>query len=110
MYEIPAGKLDAGENPLQAGIREFKEECGATADEYIPLGEIYPTPGYTNEIIRIFAATGLHFGNQKLDNGELLKVIKMKFDTLYEKVISGEIKDAKTIIATLKMKELRNKQ
>ncbi len=110
VYEIPAGKLDAGENPLQAGIREFKEECGVTADEYISLGEIYPTPGYTNEIIRIFAATGLHFGNQKLDNGELLNVIKMKFDTLYEKVISGEIKDAKTIIATLKMKELRNKQ
>lgn len=109
IYEIPAGKLEKGEDPLEAGKREFREECGATADEYISLGEIYPTPGYTNEIIRLFYAKGLHFTQQQLDEGEILETGKMKFDTLYQKIMSGEIKDAKTIIAVLKIKEMRNK-
>lgn len=110
IYEIPAGKLDHGENPEKAAAREFREECGATADKLVPLGEVYPTPGYTNEIIRLFAATGLHFGKQELDDGELLNVAKIKFVSLYNMVMQGEIKDAKTIIAILKMKELRNKK
>ncbi|MFR5876061.1 MAG: HAD-IA family hydrolase [Eubacterium sp.] len=108
IYEIPAGKLEKGENPLEAGKREFLEECGAVADEYIPLGEIYPTPGYTNEIIRLFFAKGLHFTEQQLDEGEMLVAGKIKFDTIYQKVMSGEIKDAKTIIAVLKIKEMRS--
>jgi ADP-ribose pyrophosphatase len=107
IYEIPAGKLEKGENPLDAGIREFKEECGAVADEYIALGEVYPTPGYTNEIIHLYMAKGIHLGEQKLDEDEFLEVCKMKFDTLISKIMSGEIKDAKTIIASLKIKELR---
>jgi phosphoglycolate phosphatase-like HAD superfamily hydrolase/8-oxo-dGTP pyrophosphatase MutT (NUDIX family) len=109
IYEIPAGKLEKGEDPLEAGKREFLEECGAIADEYISLGEVYPTPGYTNEIIRLFFAKGLHFAEQNLDEGEMLEAGKMKFDILYQKVMSGEIKDAKTIIAVLKLKEMRNK-
>ncbi len=108
IYEIPAGKLETGEDPLEAGIREFKEECGAVADEYFSLGEVYPTPGYCNEIIRIFAAKGIHFEEQNLDDGELLQVCRMKFDTLIQKIMSGAIKDAKTIIAALKLKEMRN--
>jgi HAD superfamily hydrolase (TIGR01549 family) len=109
IYEIPAGKLEKGEDPLEAGKREFQEECGAVADEYISLGEIYPTPGYTNEIIRLFYAKSLHFTEQNLDEGENLEASKMKFDTLYQMVMDGEIKDAKTIIAVLKIKEMRNK-
>ena len=108
IYEIPAGKLEKGEDPFEAGKREFKEECGAVADEYFSLGEVYPTPGYTNEIIRLYGASKLHFEEQNLDEDEFLQICKMKFDELVERIMSGEIKDAKTIVATLKMKEIRS--
>lgn len=110
IYEIPAGKIDKGEDPFEAGKREFREECGLIADEYEFLGEIYPTPGYTNEIIRIYLAKNLHETQQELDEGEFLNVCKFKFDKLLSMIMSGEIKDAKTIIATLKLNEMRNKK
>lgn len=108
IYEIPAGKLESGEDPREAGIREFSEECGATAECFEPLGEIYPTPGYCGEIIRLFCATGLTFGEQNLDDDEYLDVIKMPFGECVSKIMNGEIKDAKTIIGVLKLKELKN--
>lgn len=106
IYEIPAGKLESGENPREAGIREFSEECGATAESFEPLGEIYPTPGYCGEIIRLFYAMGLTFGKQNLDDDEYLDVVKMPFGECVSKIMNGEIKDAKTIIGILKLKEL----
>lgn len=109
IYEIPAGKLEKGEDPFEAGKREFKEETGAVAEEYIWLGEVYPTPGYTNEIIRLYAAKNIHFEEQELDEGEFLQVCTMKLSELIKRIMSGEIKDAKTIIAALKLKELLNK-
>ena len=109
IYEIPAGKLEKGEDPFEAGKREFKEECGAVADEYFSLGELYPSPGYTNEIIRLYGATKIHFEEQNLDEDEFLQLRRMKFDTIIEKIMSGEIKDAKTVAAALKLKEIRNK-
>ena len=105
IYEIPAGKVEKDEDPFETGKREFLEECGAVADEYFFLGEIYPSPGYTSEIIRVWGATGIHFEEQKLDDGEFLEVHKMKLTTLIDKIMSGEIKDGKTIIAALKLKE-----
>lgn len=109
IYEIPAGKLDKGEAPLEAGMREFREECGAIAEEYISLGKIYPTPGYTNEIIHLFYANNITYTEQDLDEDEVLQVCKMKFDKFILKIMNGEITDAKTIVAGLKLKELRNK-
>lgn len=109
IYEIPAGKLEPGEEPLAAGIREFQEETGCVADEYFSLGEIYPTPGYTNEIIRLYGAKGLHMKGQNLDEDEFLEVSKIKFDKLITMIMSGEIKDAKTIVAALKLKEINNR-
>lgn len=106
IYEIPAGKLEKGEDPREAAIREFREECGAAAEKFEPLGEIYPTPGYCGEIIRIFYATDLTFGEQELDEDEYLEVIKMPFSECVAKIMSGEIKDAKTIVGILKLKEL----
>ena len=106
IFEIPAGKLEKDEDPFEAGVREFKEECGAVADNYFSLGEIYPSPGYTNEIIRLYGATGLHFEEQNLDDDEFLQVIKMPLDELVKRVMSGEIKDAKTVAAALKLKTL----
>lgn len=106
IYEIPAGKLEAGENPRDAALREFSEECGASAEKFEPFGEIYPTPGYCGEIIRLFYAAGLTFGEQNLDPDEYLDVVKMPFNECISKIMNGEIKDAKTVIGILKIKEL----
>lgn len=109
IYEIPAGKLEKGEDPFEAGKREFKEETGGVAEEYISLGEIYPSPGYTNEIITLYAAKNITFEEQNLDDDEFLQVCQISFDELIRRIMSGEIKDAKTIAAAFKLKELMNK-
>lgn len=106
--EIPAGKRDKnGENPLECGKRELKEETGATAENYIDLGCLYPSPGYVNEVIYTFLATGLTYGDMNPDEDEFLDVIKIPLEKAVEMVLSGEIKDAKTQIAILKVKQLR---
>ena len=107
-YEIPAGKLEKGEDPRQAGIREFSEECGAKAEVFESLGEIYPSPGYCGEIIRLFYAKGISYGEQHLDDDEFLDVIKMPIKEVVTKIMTNEIKDAKTIAAVFKLKELMN--
>lgn len=107
--EVPAGKRDKqGENPLECGKRELKEETGATAEKYIDLGSLYPSPGYVNEIIYCYLATGLTYGGQNTDEDEFLDVIKIPLEKAVQMVLSGEIKDAKTQIAVLKVKVLRD--
>lgn len=108
IYEIPAGKLEPGEDPKKAGIREFMEECGAAAEVFEPLGEIYPSPGYCGEIIRIYYATGITFGEQHLDEDEFLDVVKMPIRECISRIMKNEIKDAKTIAGIFKLKELKN--
>lgn len=108
IYEIPAGKLEKGEDIKAAGIREFSEECGATAEIFEPFGEVYPSPGYCGEIIRLFYAKNITFGQQHLDDDEFLDVIKMPIKEVVSKIMSGEIKDAKTIVGVFKIKELMN--
>ena len=100
--EIPAGKRDGDEQPLEGGKRELKEETGATAESYTFLGELYPTPGYCGEIIYMYAAKGLTFGNQRTDEDEFLEVFTMPLEDAVEKVLSGEITDGKTQAAVLK--------
>ncbi len=100
--EIPAGKRDPGEDPLTTGIRELAEETGATADNVTSLGVLYPTPGYCNEVIHLYLATGLHFAEQHPDEDEFLDVLRVPLNTLVERVMAGEIPDAKTQIAALK--------
>lgn len=108
MLEIPAGKLEVGEAPIDCAIRELGEEIGAEAKEVIPLGEFFPTPAYCSEKISIYLATQLTYHSQKLDKGEFLEIVKLKFDEAYNMVISGEIIDGKTIIAILKAKAILN--
>lgn len=106
IYEIPAGKRDGNEDPLVCGKRELKEETGAEAEKYISLGELYPTPGYCGEIIWMFAAFGLSFGASRPDEDEFLEAERIPFEKALEMVLSGEIKDAKTQTAVLKLNEM----
>lgn len=102
IYEIPAGKLDKNETPLDCGKRELLEETGVTAKEYISLGRLFPSPGYTDEIIYMYLAKDLSFGEMQLDDGEFLDVKKVPFKKAVGMVMSGEIADSKTQTALLK--------
>ena len=94
--EIPAGKRDgADEDPLACGKRELKEETGAEAESFIPLGKLYPSPGYCGEVIWMFAATGLSYGEQHPDDDEFLSVEKIPLEKAVQMILSGEITDAK---------------
>jgi len=107
VLEAPAGKMDRpGENPLQCGKRELEEETGRLAEEYIDLGKLYPSPGYTNEIIHLYAAKKLTKTAQKLDEGEFLDVCEVKFEEAVNLVLEGKIMDSKTQAVLLKAKLL----
>lgn len=107
IFEIPAGKLEKGEDPFEAGKREFKEECGAEAKNYFDLGKFYPTPGYCGETIHMYGATGLDFGEQSLDDDEFLDVCKMPLEEAFQKCINGEFRDGKTLAGIMKIREMR---
>ena len=107
IWELPAGKLEADEDPFEAAKRELSEECGLTADNFIDLGVVYATVGYDSEKIYLWAATGLHSTAQHLDAGEFLDVVKMPFDEALGLVMDGTIKDSKTQVALLKYAQLR---
>ena len=106
MLEIPAGKLEYGEDPLECGKRELIEETGYKAKKFVHLGEYYATPGYCEDKLNIYLARDLEFVGQNLDDGEFLNVKKYSLDELYKKVMQNEIYDAKTAIAILKTKEI----
>ncbi|MGN0602966.1 MAG: NUDIX domain-containing protein [Oscillospiraceae bacterium] len=101
LTEIPAGKLEVGEDHRSAGLRELKEEVGAECESFEYLGVMYPSVAYLTEKIHMYLATGLSFGEQSLDEDEFLDVEKMPLSQAVEMVISGEIKDGKTQTALL---------
>lgn len=102
LLEIPAGKLEPGEDPLEAVKRELEEESGAVANKIEHLGEIYTTVAIFDEKIQLYIATELNFINAHPDEDEFLEVEKIPLKKLVEMVMRGEIKDAKTQIAILK--------
>lgn len=99
LYEIPAGKLEKGEDPAVTAARELEEEAGFIPEKMIPLYVLYPTPGYTNEKIYIYRAEGVREGRVHLDEGEFLSSAFYPLQEVCGMIGRGEIKDAKTIVA-----------
>ena len=109
--EIPAGKLNfAGEDPLEAAKRELREETGAAAGKYTCLGGLDTSPALIDEKITMYLAEDLTFGERALDDDEFLEVERVPLDTLFDMVMRGEIRDAKTQIAVLKVREILEKR
>ncbi len=102
VLELPAGKLEKGEEPFESAKRELLEETGTVAQKYTPLGILYPSPGYCGEIIHMFLAENLIFGEQHLDSDEFLDIVKIPMNEAVEMVMEGKIPDAKTQTALLK--------
>ena len=102
LTELPAGKLEYGEDPETCGRRELREEAGVLADRFEYLGCLYPTVAYDTEKIHMFLATGLTPTKQDLDEGEFLDVKKMPLKQAFEMAMSGELPDAKTQLAVIK--------
>ncbi len=100
--EVPAGKLEKGEDHAECGRRELLEETGCTCSEYIYLGEMLPTPAYNTEITYMYLARGLSFDKQSLDEDEFLDVVRMPLSEAVGKVMDGTFTDGKTQIAILK--------
>ena len=109
LLELPAGKLEKGEDPFEAVKREQMEETGTAGENYISLGNLYPSPGYCAEIIYMYAACGLSFGEQNLDEDEFLNVKRIKLEEAVNMVLENKITDAKTQAALLKLYLLRDR-
>lgn len=109
LLEIPAGKLNWGEDHYECGKRELQEETGCTCDEYEYMGYLLPTPAYCTEKIYMYLAKGLKAVGQNLDDDEFLEVERIPLAKAVEMVMSNEIEDAKTQIALLKANILLQK-
>jgi|SRR5690554_1565550 ADP-ribose pyrophosphatase len=111
MLEIPAGSIDGDESPEVCARRELEEETGFKVEKLEPMGYLYPTPGYTNEVLYLFLGEGLTPGEQRLSDGEDIKVRWIPIDEAEELIDNGDIHDAKTIIALFKyIRMMRRKE
>lgn len=102
LLEVPAGKIEIGEDPKVCAIRELHEEAGLIADEIIELGQEIVSPGYDSEIIHLYAARGLHYIGEKPDEGEFLNCEKIPLKELARMADNGEIRDSKTLLCIYK--------
>lgn len=102
IIELPAGKLEKDENPDFAAARELEEETGYKAKNWKSLGFIYTSPGYSDEKLYLYLATGLEFVGEHPDDGEVLKAYEYPLDDFIQKVKNGEIADAKTVCAIMR--------
>ena len=104
--EFPAGKLDAGEDPLRCGQRELLEETGYTAREWAHAGCMHLAIAYSTEIIHVYFSRGLSLGAQQLDHGEFLDVFSASPEELLRWCRDGTVTDAKTLTCTLWLQNL----
>ena len=98
IYEIPAGKLSPGEEPVACAARELEEEIGYRAGSFELLSSIFTAPGFTDEVIHVYKATGLTKGLQHLERDEVLEIIEMPLSEAIAMIQSGAIRDAKTMV------------
>ena len=108
--EIPAGKLEPGEDPFDAIRRELREEIGASAARWDALGYIMPSVGYTDEMLYLFLARDLTFGERRLDQGEFLEPFKMPFTEALAQAAGGRLNDAKTLAALFRADRLMREE
>jgi len=101
LYEIPAGRLEPGELPERCARRELLEETGCTASSIVPLTSMFTTPGFTDERIHLFLATGLTRGEAKREADEFIEVETVALSSALKMIESGEINDAKTALGIL---------
>ena len=100
--EVPAGKLEKGEDPKEAALRELSEETGLTAKNIVHIGDLYTTPALIDEVIHMYIATDLTQGEQHLDYDEFVNTLKIPLSKAVDMVMAGEIKDSKTQTIILK--------
>ncbi len=110
LEEIPAGKLEPGEDPREAALRELKEETGATPERLADLGTLIVSPGAYGEVLHLYLAEGLDIGEQAPDEDEFLDVKRTPFDEMLHRVLNGELEDAKTVVGILKVDALRRQR
>ena len=110
LLEVPAGKLERGEDHYPAGLRELEEEVGLIPEKMEYLGGLYVSPGFCTEMIHLYLATGLKQGTAHPDEDEFLNVERMPFEKLFAQVMAGEIKDAKTAALVMKTKLLKERE
>jgi ADP-ribose pyrophosphatase len=101
LWEVPAGKLDPGEPPERCAHRELAEEAGRRAGRLEHLASIFTTPGFTDEVIHLYAAYDLAEVPQQLDHDEVIRVVPTPFDEAIRMVLDGRIRDAKSSLALL---------
>lgn len=101
LLEVPAGKIEKDEPPLETAKRELQEETGYLASKISHVSTFYTSPGFSNEIIYLYLAEELNEGEASPDEDEFLKIEEYDFDTLNQMIRSGEINDGKTITAIL---------
>lgn len=106
LYELPAGKIEIGETPLDCAIRELKEETGYSAKNIKLIHKFFTSAGFSNQKIYIFLATGLNKGEPEFDEDEIIEKYEIDINEARNMVINNEIEDAKTAIGILLAKEL----
>lgn len=107
--EYPAGKREPGEKDIITASREIVEETGYEGKDWVYLGEIYPTPAYDSETIGMYYAKKGDYRGQHLDPDEYLNVSRLSLDEITDKIINGEVHDAKTVSMTFLVKEFKRK-
>ncbi|MEX0679956.1 MAG: NUDIX hydrolase [Balneolales bacterium] len=100
--EVPAGKIDPGEDPLDTAKRELEEECGIRGMQWISLGLFHPSIGYTNEVIYLYLTWNLEVKDNRVDDDEFVKPVRMPFQKAVNDAFRGEISDGKTITNILR--------
>lgn len=102
MFELPAGKLEIGEDPFEAAKRELEEETGYCANKWTDLGYVYTSPGYSDEKLYLYKAEDLEFTHCHPDEGEIIQAFEYKYDDVLKMITNGKINDAKTLCAILR--------